>query len=655
MNRLISLEASRRLSGLRRRIKQGLMAATDFFSLLLAAWGGYSLRFGTLYQPSFEQMLLIVAAPALAIPVFLRLGLYRSVIRYISEQALWTILKGMTLSALLWAMLAFMTQMTGAEGVPRSVLVLYWLIGLVLVAGSRFAARAVLWAPLHRRFRGRQVLIYGAGSAGRQLAASLRRGNDFFPAGFIDDDPYLQGADIDSMRVYSPQQLTMLIKQFDISDVIVSMPSAPGARQREMVASLEKYPVRVRILPSMADIANGKHLTKMVREVDIGDLLGRDPVAPDPQLLRQCIAGKSVMVTGAGGSIGTELCRQIVAIGPQKLVLLDLSEYALYQVKQILKPLSDCEVISVIGSVQNPSLVRKLIDLHEVKTLYHAAAYKHVPLVEDNIREGIKNNIFGTFVVTQAAFDLGVEHFVLISTDKAVHPTSVMGATKRWAEKIIQDFSSRIYQLGTNQSFCAVRFGNVLGSSGSVIPLFKEQIAKGGPVTVTHREVTRYFMSIHEAVQLVIQAGSMARGGETFLLDMGEPVKILDLARKMIRLAGYTVSEDDEEGEIEILFTGLRSGEKLHEELLLDVNEVEGTAHPRILTEKSGLDCLGQMGFFLESLKESLKEGCSEEQIRVVLFDALKEELCQAELTHEGTVGASRYLYLDAEMPELPQ
>jgi FlaA1/EpsC-like NDP-sugar epimerase len=631
------------------------MAATDVLSLTLAAWGGYSLRFGELFHPSLGQWLMIMAAPCIAIPIFVRLGLYRSVIRYIGEQALWSIFKGMSWSALVWALLAFLTQMTGAEGVPRSVLVLYWLIGLVLVAGTRFTARDVLWAPLHRRFRGRQTLIYGAGSAGRQLAASLRRGSDFFPAGFLDDDPFLHGADIDSLRVYNPMQLSTLIKRFDISDVIVSMPSASGIRQREMVSFLEKYPVRVRILPSMGDIASGKHLIKMVREVDIGDLLGRDPVAPDSQLLRQCIAGKTVLVTGGGGSIGSELCRQIIAIGPARLVLLEISEYALYQVTKLLEPLSGCTVVPVLGSVQDADLVKRLIAEHGVETLYHAAAYKHVPLVESNILEGVRNNVLGTFNVAQAAYEGGVEHFVLISTDKAVRPGNIMGASKRWAERIVQDFSSRIKMAGTRQSFCAVRFGNVLGSSGSVIPLFKEQIDQGGPVTVTHRDVTRYFMSIHEAVQLVIQAGSMAKGGEIFLLDMGKPVKILDLAKKMIRLAGYTVSDESEEGDIEIRITGLRPGEKLHEELLLDVKGAEGTAHPRIMTEGEAIVHPGQMDFFLGRLREALKkEHEAEQKVREILFDALSEELPVVEKSSTGSRVVSGDVSPAMKSPETP-
>ncbi len=584
MLRRLSSRLTTRLVELSRPAKRVIMLAADFIVLMCAAWLAYSLRFGEWFVPNRMQFWMMAAAPVLAMPVFVRLGLYRSVIRYLSEHALWTVFKGMSLAALLWAGLAFMTAMTGIAGIPRSVLVLYWIIGLLLIGGSRFAARWVLWLPLHKRFSGRQVLIYGAGNAGRQLAASLRQGREYFPAGFIDDDEAMHGADVDGWRVYSPNNLDRLIRRFDINDVIVTMPSASSARRREIVTYLELFPVRVRILPAMTDIARGHHLVNMVREVDIGDLLGRDPVAADPALLGRCIAGKSVMVTGAGGSIGSELCRQIAAIGPARLVLLEASEHALYQIERELQSMSGCEVVACLGSVRDGNLVGRLLAQHGVHTIYHAAAYKHVPLVEANVSEGAANNVLGTLAVAQAAFDANVETFVLISTDKAVRTTSAMGATKRWAELVVQDFALRVKTEGRTQRFCAVRFGNVLGSSGSVIPLFKEQIAKGGPVTVTHAEVTRYFMSIHEAVELVIQASSLAGGGEIFLLDMGEPVKIIDLARNMIRLAGNSVCDEaNPEGDIAITVTGLRPGEKLYEELLISSANAVGTAHPKIM------------------------------------------------------------------------
>jgi len=577
---------------LTRPLTQTLLLASDTALLVFALWAAYTLRLGEFFIPNGKQVALMACAPLLAIPVFLKMGLYRSVIRYLGEQALWSVFKGMSLAALFWAVLAFMTQMTGVEGVPRAVPLVYWLMGLVLVGGSRFTARWLLWMPIRQRFSGRQVLIYGAGAAGRQLAVSLRSGRELFPAGFLDDDPTLLSKDIDGLRVYTPQHLPKLIKRFDIRDVIVTLPSASNARRREVVSFLEKHPVRVRILPALTDIASGKHLVNMVREVDIGDLLGRDAVAANPALLGHCITGKVVMVTGAGGSIGSELCRQIAELSPKQLLMFDANEHALYQIDRTLReaghgtaqkdgylPLLPC-----LGSVRDAGLVTRLLRTHGVQTLYHAAAFKHVPLVESNAVEGTENNVMGTQITAQAAFETGVETFVLVSTDKAVRPTNVMGATKRWAELLVQDFASRAKVAGTGQRFCAVRFGNVLGSSGSVIPLFKEQIARGGPVTVTHPEVTRYFMSIHEAVELVIQTGSLAFGGEIFLLDMGEPVLIMDLARNMIQLAGHSLRDEHHpKGDIEIAITGLRPGEKLYEELLIASSNAESTNHPKIM------------------------------------------------------------------------
>ena len=572
------------LATLPRVIKQGVMLVIDIQLLLFAAWAAYALRLGEWFVPNERQLLLILVAPLLAVPVFLKSGLYRSVIRYVGERALWAVLQGMTLATFLWASLAFLTQATGIEGVPRSVPVLYWMLGVMLVGGVRFAARWLLWLPLRQRFSGRQVLIYGAGNAGRQLAASLREGREFFPAGFLDDDSALHGKEVAGLRVYAPEQLQTLLERFDIHDVIVTLPSASQLQKKRVVAFLEQHGVKVRILPKMSDIASGRHLVSSVREVDIGDLLGRDAVEADRNLMGVCISGKNVLVTGAGGSIGSELCRQIVALSPARLILLESNEYALYQIHRELVSKVHCPLVPALCSIKDGESVERLIKEHQVQTVYHAAAHKHVPLVEANVLEGAINNVIGTRQVAEAALAAGVETFVLISTDKAVRPTNAMGATKRWAEMIVQNCARRAKERGSGQRFCAVRFGNVLGSSGSVIPLFKEQIAHGGPVTVTHPEVTRYFMAIHEAVELVIQAGSLARGGEIFLLDMGEPVKIVDLARNMILLAGRAIKdESNPDGDIEIIVTGLRPGEKLYEELLIAHGNAEGTPHPKIL------------------------------------------------------------------------
>ncbi len=604
----------KRIANMQRLPKQMLMAVLDALLLLFAVWAAYSLRLGHCFIPSGQQCLLLAAAPALAIPIFVKMGLYHSVIRYLGEHALWMVLKSVSLATLLWVVLAFMTQMMGVTGIPRAVPLLYWLLAVVAVAGVRFFARWFLRLPWRTQHSGRHVLIYGAGSAGRQLVASLLQGREFLPVGFLDDDPSLHGKEINSLRVYDPEQLRVLIQRFAIGDVIVTLPSASHARRKQIVLLLEQHRVRARILPALADIANGRHLVSLLREVDIGDLLGRDTVVANPALLAQCIQGKSVLVTGAGGSIGAELCRQIVLLKPTCLVLLESSEHALYQIDRALRAVTELSIITCLGSAEDARLLTGLFTQHGIQTVYHAAAYKHVPLVESNCIEGVRNNVLSTWVLAQAAFVARVETFVLISTDKAVRPTSVMGASKRVAELIVQDFARQAVAAGLALHFCAVRFGNVLGSSGSVIPLFKEQITGGGPVTVTHAEVTRYFMSIHEAVELVIQAGSLATGGEVFLLDMGEPVKIIDLARNMIRLAGYTVRDDaTPDGDIEIAVTGLRPGEKLYEELLIVSSNAAGTSHPKIM--QADEPCLSheEIVTLLDGLRDAI--ACSDEPL----------------------------------------
>lgn len=570
-----------RLVGLPRLWKQGLMLLADTGVLLLAIWAAYSLRLGEFFMPNQQQILLMIAAPVLAFPVFLKFGLYRSVIRYLGEQALWAVIRAMALAALLWTVLAFMTEMTGRQGVPRTVPLFYWMLGVTGVGMVRFGARWLL-VPLRKPRSGQQVLIYGAGDAGRQLAASLLQDREFFPAGFLDDDIALHGKDVAGQRVYNPNKLPELIERFGVSEVIVSLPPAAHGRRKEVVKFLEQYPVRVRILPALSDIASGRYLVSQLREVDIADVLGRDVVAADQALLSRNIAGRNVLATGAGGSIGSELCRQIARLGAAKLVLLDQSEPALYQIDREIRAFANCEVVACLGSVTNAALVRRILKVHAVQTVYHAAAHKHVPLVENNVLEGARNNVLGAQALVDAVLESDVETLVMISTDKAVRPTNVMGATKRWAELVLLRAAEQAGVRGKH--FCAVRFGNVLGSSGSVIPLFREQIAHGGPVTLTHPEVTRYFMSTQEAVELVIQAGSLAQGGEVFLLDMGEPVKILDLARNMIHLAGHRVRDaENPYGDIEISITGLRPGEKLYEELLIANSDARPTQHPKIM------------------------------------------------------------------------
>lgn len=575
-----------RLVNLPRLWKQSLLLLADFAVLLLAIWMAYSLRLGEFFVPNQQQILLMVAAPLLAFPVFLKFGLYRSVIRYLGEQALWTVIRAMTLAALLWTVLAFMTEMTGIAGVPRTVPLFYWMLGVMGVGMVRFGARWLL-VPLRKPRSGQQVLIYGAGDAGRQLAASLLQDREFFPAGFLDDDAALHGKDVAGQRVYHPNKLPELIERLGVREVIVSLPPAAHGRRKEVVKFLEQYPVRVRILPALSDIASGRYLVSQLREVEIADVLGRDAVAADAVLLSRNITGHCVLVTGAGGSIGSELSRQITKLGAAKLVLLDQSEPALYQIDREISALATCQVVACqvvacLGSVTDAALLRRVLAEHKVQTVYHAAAHKHVPLVESNVLEGARNNVLGAQVLVDAVLESGAETLVMISTDKAVRPTNVMGATKRWAELVLLRAASPSGARG--KRLCAVRFGNVLGSSGSVIPLFREQISHGGPVTLTHPDVTRYFMSTQEAVELVIQAGSLAQGGEVFLLDMGEPVKILDLAHNMIRLAGHRVRDAQNlSGDIDIVVTGLRPGEKLYEELLIASGDAKPTPHPKIM------------------------------------------------------------------------
>jgi FlaA1/EpsC-like NDP-sugar epimerase len=610
-----------RISNLPRPVKQALMMLGDVALLLIAAWGAYALRLGTWFEPNDRQLALIAAAPLMALPVFVRCGLYRAVIRYVGEHVLWAAGKAMALAALLWATLAFLTMTTGFDGLPRSVPVGYGLLGFLFVAGSRFGARWLLWWPLRQRFGGRQVLIYGAGAAGQQLAASLRLGADMFPAAFIDDDPRLAGKDVAGLRVHPPEHIPRLIEQYGIRDMIVTLPSLAGRQRSRVLDLLKPYQLRVRILPALADIAGGHHLVSLVREIDVGDLLGRHPVPPRAELLNPCIVGKSVLVTGAGGSIGAELCRQIALLGPARLVMLEQSEAALYQIQRDIERIADCPFEACLGSVTDALLLARLLREFEVQTVYHAAAYKHVPLVEHNVVEGVRNNALGTHALARAAYEAGVQTFVLISTDKAVRPGNVMGASKRLAELIVQDVARRAAEAGRSQRFCAVRFGNVLGSSGSVIPLFKEQIAAGGPVTVTHPEVTRYFMSVHEAVELVIQAGSLATGGEILLFDMGEPVKIVDLARNMIRLSGHSErTVDQPEGDVEIVFTGLRPGEKLFEELLIATAGAEPTAHPGIVRVFEPQLPRAELATVLHALREAIRAG-DEKTVRRQVMD----------------------------------
>jgi len=548
--------------------------------------------------------------------VFVKLGLYRAVLRYMNMQAVWAIALGSIVSAVLLIGFSFFLH----AGLPRTVPFIFMILCLIFIGGSRISVRAVIG---HQRWHKKSaILIFGAGSSGRQLSTALSQGAEYHAAAFVDDDVTLQGHVIHGINVYSPDDIADLVVSKKIEKILLAMPSASRERRKEVLGKIEPFGLQVLTIPGMADIVDGKAKLEEFKDVGVEDLLGRDSVAPKPELMNADIAGKVVMVTGAGGSIGSELCRQIIRLQPTKLVLFELSEFCLYTIDKELNEYKlennlNVEILPLMGSVQRVNRIETVMKSFAVQTVYHTAAYKHVPLVEHNVVEGVRNNVFGTYYTARAAINAEVETFVLISTDKAVRPTNIMGTTKRMAELVLQALA----KTQNTTRFCMVRFGNVLGSSGSVVPLFRKQIKAGGPVTLTHPDITRYFMTIPEAAQLVIQAGAMGKGGDVFVLDMGDSVKIYDLAHKIIRLSGFSVKDAaNPEGDIEIKCTGLRPGEKLYEELLIGDN-VEGTSHERIMTaQEARLDW-----DILEPLLDKLDDACHEfdhELIRVLLLKA---------------------------------
>jgi FlaA1/EpsC-like NDP-sugar epimerase len=609
------------LNNLPRLAKSLILAAFDTAALMGVLWVSYQLRLGGTFRPTDIQLLIMSFAPALALPVFLRFGLYRAVIRYLPDRAIWTIVQAMGFATLLWVFVLFIAEATRFATLPRSIPIFYFLLGTVVIAGSRFAAKYFLWGPARQKIPGATTLIYGAGDAGRQLAIALRAHGQNFIAGFLDDDAGLQGRDVLGLRVYPPDRLETLIKDIGVSEVILSIPSVDTTRRQAIVTELSKLPVTLRTLPAISEIASGKYIVSQLRQIDIDDLLGRSSVPADPELLRPMIEGRVIMVTGGGGSIGSELCRIVAEWQPRKLVLFEANEFALYQIDRALLKDADLAIIPVLGSVTDEALVRRTIVEHQVEAIFHAAAHKHVPLVEANPLEGVRNNVFGTRLVAEAAYAGGVRDFILVSTDKAVRPTNVMGATKRWAELIVRQIGDRAVAAQSGQRFAAVRFGNVLGSNGSVVPLFREQIAAGGPVTLTDERMTRYFMSIHEAAELIIQAGTLSEGGDLFLLDMGQPVKIRELAENMIRLAGFSVRSDETpEGDVEITVTGARPGEKLFEELFYDPAQAEVTRHPKIMRARMGRRQNTDLDAALAQLAAAL-EKADEAELRRLLFE----------------------------------
>lgn len=608
------------------RIKKQLLAAgIDSIMLPLTFFFAIWLRYDDVDMTLMRQYFwLMLATPLISIPIFIRIGLYRAMVRFIDQKIVYVVVVGVTLSLVVLVTAAAI--LTRLEGLSRGVFGIYWVSAILYMVAGRFIARGY-FIRIMGPIGGIRVAIYGAGEAGIQLASALRLVPDYAQVAFIDDSRDLQGATIAGIRVYSSQNLEELIAKRAIREILVAMPSLTRSQQKTILNRLEPLKVRTKVTPPVGSLLSGQLRLQDVRDIEIEDLLGRDPVAPDMALLASCITGKTVMVTGAGGSIGSELCRQIIRLKPARMLLLESSEYALYAVEQELQGMrqslmldGQAELMPFLGSVLDQEKCTRILQTFKADTIYHAAAYKHVPLVEHNPVEGIRNNVFGTLAIARAAIDARVGRFVLISTDKAVRPTNVMGCTKRMAELILQAFARE----QKHTRFCMVRFGNVLGSSGSVVPLFHSQIMAGGPITLTHPEITRYFMTISEAAQLVLQAGGMGEGGDVFVLDMGEPVRIMDLAKRMVHLSGLEVKSDaTPDGSIEIRQIGLRPGEKLYEELLIGAN-AQGTGHPLIMRAQEAEIPWPEL---LRAL-EQINDACTRfdyEAVRALLLEVVSE------------------------------
>lgn len=558
------------------------MMLADAIVLMIALWSAVALRYGGIFEELGSFWWLFPAASILGVLAFRQFGLYRAIVRYIGPSSMLPVIQGVTVATVGLSLIAYLSD---TPAFPRSAPIIFWFIAILTVGGSRIMVRAYFYGIFNNYLTREPVIIYGAGNSGAQLAVTLLNGNEYTPVAFVDDDRSKRRNTIHGIRVYDSGHIDRLIEDFGIEQILLAMPSATPVQRKRILNHLANFPLHIRTVPRIGELLTGGADVAQIQEIDISDLLGREKVPPDSELLSASITGKNVLVTGAGGTIGSELCRKIVEQAPKCLVLYDNSELALYNIERVFleQELAECEVYYILGSALNLGHIDVVMSDFDIQTVYHAAAYKHVTMVERNVIEGVRNNVIGTWRVAQAAARNQVEVFVMISTDKAVRPTSVMGASKRLAELIVQGFEEE----NPNTRFCMVRFGNVLASSGSVVPLFKQQIQSGGPVTVTHKEATRFFMTSSEAAELVIQAGALAEGGEVFVLDMGDLVAIQDLAEKMIHLHGMEVrSENSSAAEsdrtVEIVYTGLKPGEKLFEELVIG-QTISGTRHPKIL------------------------------------------------------------------------
>ena len=590
-----------RFINLNRLYKQLIMILSDQLVLLFALCLAFTLRFGDISE-SIHYMItnwwLFVIIPISTTFFFIRSGLYRAVLKYIGARLVITTFKATTLSYLFVILVLFFYD---PNQFPRSVLLTFWFISNVLLIVSRFVFKGILYSWDSFQLDKKDILIYGAGKAGVQISESLKKTNDYKVVGFIDDDSTKISTIVNSIEVFGFESIDDLIREKSVKSLILAIPSAKQGQRQEILKKLSRYPLEVKLLPNLDDIENDLVTLEQIKFVEVDDILGREVVLPKKELLRKNIQNGNILITGAGGSIGAELSRQIKELQPSLIVLLDNSEYNLYTIHHELTITNGVNVVPVLSTVTNYNQVHNVIKKYKIDTIYHAAAYKHVPMVELNVVSGVYNNVIGTFNVAKSAKELGVKNMVLISTDKAVRPTNVMGASKRLSEFILQAYADE----ESNTCFSMVRFGNVIDSAGSVVPLFRQQIKKGGPVTVTHRNITRYFMSIPEAVQLVLQAGSMAKGGDVFVLDMGDPIRILDLAYRMIHLSGLKpIDNDNPDGDIQINFTGLRPGEKLYEELLIG-DDVVQSKHPRIMQAREEKLKTEEILKFIEMIKKS--------------------------------------------------